>query len=143
VSPLSFAVKSCSRCGSVRYCSRECQAADWQAFHKGAECKAIAKQTTTTTGGPPTAATAESRDALIRHPEVVTPRLPFEIKLDAWEGDQLCVYLYNVNDDGSIGPKTSPCDLGWHIMPKERWAFEKMKFSYAAPTENTEQEAAR
>lgn len=100
-----------------------------------------------TPSGPPTAATAVSRNALIRHPEVVTPRLRFEIRLDAWKGDQLCVYLYNVNDDGSIGPKTSsPCDLGWHIrLPKERLAFEKMKFSYASPLGTTgaaEQEEA-
>ena len=125
-SALAKDLKSCGRCLSVAYCSRDCQLHDWKAFHKGGECRGLAK------GDEAHAAClGPTRAATLRRPDVVSPRLPIDLK-PPFDGDVICTYLCNLDDDGSIGPATAPHPLGWHLIPRERWAYEKNKFSYAA-----------
>ena len=40
-SGVSRPLMKCGKCGTVEYCSRGCQLADWAAFHKGKECKGL------------------------------------------------------------------------------------------------------
>ena len=72
-----------------------------------------------------------TRAATLRVPTNVSPRLPVDLK-PPFDGDVICAYLTNLEDDGSVGPATAPHPLGWHLIPRERWAYEKNKFSYAA-----------
>jgi hypothetical protein len=123
---LAEPLKACGRCARVAYCGRECQLKDWAAFHKGGECRGLAKG-----GDAALACMGPTRAATLRVPTNVSPRLPVDLK-PPFDGDVICAYLTNLEDDGSVGPATAPHPLGWHLIPRERWAYEKNKFSYAA-----------
>ncbi|KAJ1459564.1 hypothetical protein M885DRAFT_510690 [Pelagophyceae sp. CCMP2097] len=124
--PLSRVPSKCGKCGKPRYCSKQCQAADWVSFHKGDECRALRQNDASFPFG-------RTRDEALRHPERVSARLPFAIDVAAWDGCQLATYLCNLDADGAVCATTEPFPLGWHVVPRERWAYEKNKFSYAAP----------
>lgn len=61
----------------------------------------------------------------------MTPKLPVNLK-PPLDGDVICAFLCNLEDDGSVGKDTHAFALGWHMIPRERWAYEKAKFSYSA-----------
>ena len=115
--------KACGRCAKVAYCSKECQVKDFHAFHKGGECKGLAKGELACMG--------PTRAATLRVPTNVSPKLPIELK-EPFDDDVICAFLTNLQDDGGIGPETSVYPLGWHLVPRERWAYAANKFSYAA-----------
>jgi hypothetical protein len=110
---------TCTRCKSVSYCGKECQAQDWKAFHK-AECKKIVQGATRRQLGMDI-----SRSKTWRKPGFVYPRVPMEIApledgTHVFRGDQLAGFVTNIDmKTGAVGEKSKFFPTGIRLEPRE------------------------
>ena len=115
----------CRQCMAVSYCSRECQAWDWKAFHKE-ECAKLSgkdrdgrKMTRDDLG------LMLSRSATLRKEGVAKPRFPMQIADinnddHVFRGDELAGYITHVDTrTAAINEKTKFFPFGLHIIPRE------------------------
>lgn len=114
----------CNRCLRVSYCSRDCQARDWKAFHKE-ECPRLSGADGARRESMDDLRLKFSRGATLRQNGIAVPRYPMQIadiddEGSVFRGDALAGYITQWDaQSGTITEKTKFFPYGLHIMPRE------------------------